>query len=361
MDPSSCTGPPPTSGRNAIHRKEPAIVSNDEVRDDPAMASHRPHRVVSVLVDGMSPLEPSVAAEFFGVDRSGVVPGGRWYRHRFCTERPGPVHLRGGLHLSVEDGLDALSRADTVVIPGWHDSRQPPSPALAEALRRAHRRGARLASFCTGAFVLAHAGLLDGRRATTHWETADRFAATFPAVQVDPGVLYVEDGNILTSAGSAASIDLALHLVRRDLGAEVANVVARDLVVPPHRDGGQAQYIESPVPCCPETDPLAGILAWATAHLDEDLSVEVLAERAAMSPRNFARRFRAATGTTPHQWLVTQRVALAQQLLETTDLGVDAIADRCGFGTAASLRLHFQRHAHTSPAAYRRTFRGAVA
>jgi AraC family transcriptional activator FtrA len=322
------------------------------------MAANR-LRVVSVLVDGMSALEPSVAAEVFGTDQLGR--GKQWYTHRFCTEHPGPVRLAGGMQLVVEDGLDAVDRAGTVVIPGWNDSRQPPTPALVDALRRAHARGARLVSFCTGAFALAHAGLLDDRRATTHWETAERFTTTFPHIRVDPAVLYVDDGDILTSAGSAASMDLALHLVRSDFGAEVANLVARELVVPPHRDGGQAQYIESPVASCPDCDPLAGTLEWASRHLDEDLSVEVLAEHAAMSPRNFARRFRAATGTTPLRWLVGQRIALAQELLETTDQTVEVIATRCGFGTAASFRLHFQRHTRTTPQAYRRTFRGATA
>ena len=317
------------------------------------MASQR-HLVVSILTDGMSALEPSVSAEFFGIDRG--APGNTWYRHEFCTETPGRIRLAGGFDLTVERGLESLRRADTIVLPGWHDSTQPPSEQLAGALRRAHARGVRLVSFCTGAFALGHAGLLDGRRATTHWEHAERFARMFPLAKVDSSVLYIEDDGILTSAGSAASIDLALYLVRSDFGAEVANFVARDLVVPPHRDGGQAQYIESPVPRCSDGDPLAETLAWASAHLHQPLSVEQLAERSAMSPRNFARRFRAATGTTPHQWLVVQRLSLAQELLETGDVSVDRIAEQCGFGTAASLRLHFQRHLRTTPQAYRRTF-----
>ena len=318
------------------------------------------HHIVSVIVEGMTTLEPSVATEFFGYDRSDEL-GVPWYRHTICTETPGMVHLQGGFDLTITTGFEALKRADTVLIPGWGDSHRPPTPALVDALQRAHARGARMVSFCTGAFALAAAGLLDGRRATTHWTGAKQFSDQFPLIDVDPSVLYVDEGDVLTAAGSAASIDLALYMIRNDFGAEVANFVARDMVVPPHRDGGQAQYIDAPMPACSDADPLADTLAWARAHLDEPLTVEGLAERATMSPRNFARRFRAATGTTPHQWLVTQRVALAQELLETTDLGVDVIAERTGLGTAASFRMHLQRLAHTTPQAYRRTFRRAAA
>jgi len=272
---------------------------------------------------------------------------------------PGPVRLVGGMDLTVTAGLEAIRRADTVILPGWCSTRDPLSPALSDALRAAHRRGARLVSFCTGAYALAGAGLLDGRRATTHWSHAERFAARFPDVVVDPDVLFVDDDRILTSAGAAASMDLALYLVRRDFGAEVANLLARDLVVPPHRDGGQAQYIESPVPMCEEGDELSETLAWAAAHLDEELSLDTLAARSMMSPRTFSRRFRAATGTTPLRWVTTQRIALAQRLLESTGLPVDRVAERSGLGTAASLRLHFQRQLRTSPHAYRRTFQCA--
>ena len=316
--------------------------------------------MVSVLVDGMNWFEPSVASEFFGIDRSQDL-GIPWYRHTFCTERPGRVDLHGGPPVLVDDGLDALRRADTVVIPGWSTSRDRPSPALVDALRRAHARGARIVSFCTGAFVLAEAGLLDDRSATTHWAITDLFAERFPQVRVDPSVLYVDNGDVITSAGSAASIDLALHLIRHDHGAEVANLVARDMVVPPHRDGGQAQFIEQPVARCPETDAIAEVLDWALAHLDQPLDVETLAATAVMSPRTFARRFRAATGTTPQRWVTQQRVAAAQRLLESTELSVDAIAADCGFGTAASLRLHFHRQVGTSPQAYRRAFGGVGA
>ena len=211
-------------------------------------------------------------------------------------------------------------------------------------------------SFCSGAFVLAYAGVLDGRRASTHWMYADTMAARFPAVAVDRNVLYVDEGDVLTSAGTAAAIDLCLHVIRQDLGAEAANIVARRMVVPPHRDGGQAQFVQAPVPCCPADDPMARALDWAVEHLDEPLSVAKMARHAAMSPRTFARRFRDVTGTTPHQWLLRQRVLHAQRLLETTDEPVERIAARCGFSSAAVLREHFTRIAGTSPLTYRRTF-----
>jgi transcriptional regulator GlxA family with amidase domain len=230
---------------------------------------------------------------------------------------------------------------------------------VGQALRRAHRRGARFASLCSGAYVLAAAGLLDGGRATTHWMYTEDFACRFPEIDVDPGVLYVGDGQVWTSAGTAAAIDLCRHFVRMDHGAEVANVVARRMVVPAHRDGGQAQFVQAPVPETCRDDDLATTLDWAVEHLDQELEVEDLARRAKMSPRTFARRFKLATGTTPLQWLLTQRVVLAQRLLEGTDLPVEAVAGRCGFGSAATLRQHFARVVGTSPGAYRQTFRRA--
>jgi AraC family transcriptional activator FtrA len=326
---------------------------NAELREDPAMANRR-HRVVSILINGMSALESAVSAEVFGTCRDDL--GVTWYQHTFCTEVPGPVRIEGGLTFQVDTGLEALRRADTVVLPGWDSGRDALTPAVIDELQRAHRRGARLVSFCTGAYALAGAGLLDGKRATTHWSSAERFARTFPNVQMDPNVLYVDEDCILTSAGSAASMDLALYVVRLDFGAEIANLLARDLVVPPHRDGGQAQYIESPVPTCAEGDELSETLAWAAAHLDQELSLETLAAHSTMSPRTFSRRFRAATGTTPLRWVITQRIALAQRLLESSDLSVDRVAEQSGLGTSASLRLHFQRQLRTSPQAYRRTF-----
>jgi transcriptional regulator GlxA family with amidase domain len=320
----------------------------------------RRHRVVAVLVDGMSVLEPAVADDFLGVEW-GEELGLPWYRYSTCSPEPGEIRL-GAMRVTVERGLQALSRADTVLVPGWRDVNVPIEPALIEALRRAYRRGARMVSFCTGAFVLAEAGILDGRAATTHWADAPQFQARFPAVRLDPAVLYVDDGQVLTSAGAAASIDLSLHLIRNDFGAEAANTVARQQVVPPHRRGGQAQYVRTPIAAAPDSaDPLAHTLDWALTQLHRPLSVTQLAARAAVSPRHFTRLFVDRTGTTPHQWLITQRLALAQRLLETTDQGVDQIAATTGFGTATSLRQNFRRVLITNPIAYRRTFRERTA
>jgi transcriptional regulator GlxA family with amidase domain len=227
---------------------------------------------------------------------------------------------------------------------------------MLDALRQAHERGSRIVSLCTGAFALAAAGLLDGRHATTHWTECDELARRHPDVTVDPGVLFVDEGDILTSAGSAASIDLCLHVVRLDYGTEIATQLARQLVVPPQREGGQAQYIDAPMPALDRTSLFSGTVDWLQEHLDEPITVEDLADRSAMSPRTFARRFLASTGTTPYQWLINQRIQLAQRLLETSDLPVDSVAEKSGFSTAANLRKHFSRAVHTSPQAYRRTF-----
>ncbi|MGZ4674979.1 MAG: GlxA family transcriptional regulator [Acidimicrobiia bacterium] len=320
----------------------------------------RRHHVVSVLVDQMSAFEPAVADEVFGEDWSEVA-GRPWYRLTHCSAS-GPKVRLGGMTVLVEHGLEAVARADTVLIPGWCGVRTGAAPELLDALRRADARGARIASFCTGAFALGEAGVLDGLRATTHWHWSDQFRSRFPAVELDPAVLYVDNGRVLTSAGAAGAIDLAMHLVRNDYGVETANAIARQLVIPPHRSGGQAQYIETPIAPGPTTgDDITEALAWAVAHLDEALTVADLAAVAHMSPRHFARQFRAATGTTPHQWLLTQRLGLAQRLLETTDLPVEHVATASGFGTAGALRLHFQRTLQTNPVAYRRTFRDYAA
>jgi AraC family transcriptional activator FtrA len=311
------------------------------------------HTVAVVVTQGVSTFELGAACEVFGIDRSEL--GVPWYRFVVCTPEPGPVQTAAGYSILTSHGLGALARADTIVVPPPGDGSEP-SEALLEALRRADRRGKRLVGLCTGALVLAAAGILDGRPATTHWRHADELARRYPRVRVDPAVLYVDDGNVLTSAGSAAAIDLCLHVVALDFGAEVANAVARRMVVAPHRDGGQAQFIETPLTGVQPDDGFADTLLWVQAHLHEPVSVEALAHRAAMSPRTFARRFRDTTGTTPYRWVLSQRVMLAQRLLETTDLGVDAIADRCGMGTPA-LRDHFQRLVATSPGRYRRTFR----
>lgn len=311
--------------------------------------------MATVLYEGAWPFELAVPCEVFGVDRSDLAAS--WYRHRVCAAEPPPVRSAAGFTIDTPYGLDEIRRADTVIIPAWRDPAAPVPDALLDALVTAHRRGARLMSVCTGAFVLAAAGLLDGRPATTHWYHARELAERFPTVRVDPSVLYIDDGDILTSAGTAAGVDLCLHVVRRDHGASVANSVARRMVVPPHRDGGQAQYVEAPIAAAQGADPIAAVLGWALEHLHQPLTVERLARRAAMSPRTFARRFRAVTGTTPHQWLVGQRILMAQHLLEAGDDAVEAIAARCGFGSSAGMRLHFQRALSTSPQAYRRLFR----
>jgi transcriptional regulator GlxA family with amidase domain len=312
------------------------------------------HTVAALVPKHVSPFELAVACEVFGFERPEIVSP--WYRFMVCAAEEGPITTSMGITIHTPYGLDDVRKADTVVVPaGVGVDEDPPEPML-DVLRKAHKRGARILSVCTGAFVLAAAGLLDGRRATTHWMYADRLAERYPDVKVDPNVLYVEDGNVMTSAGTAAGIDLCLHLVRLDYGAEVANAVARRMVVPPHRDGGQAQYVDQPVPTGAGDGLLSDVLTWMEEHLHEQMTVEDLARRAALSPRHFARRFRAVTGTTPHHWLLRQRVLYAQRLLERTDQSIELVASRCGFGSASNLRQHFQRVVGTSPAAYRRTF-----
>jgi AraC family transcriptional regulator, transcriptional activator FtrA len=340
-------------------RKKTDVVSKPDVREDQDMTPRRHHHVVTLVADGMSALEPAVAHDFLGEDRSDL--GVDWYRYSVVGLDPLPFNRRFPTATPIDD-LRVLDRADTIVVPGWTSRESRPRPDLYAALRRAHERGARLVSFCTGAFLLAEAGLLDGRRATTHWDSTDVFAARFPEVEVDPTVLYVDDGNVLTSAGAAASIDLALHLIRTDFGADIANKVARDMVVSPHRAGGQAQFIETPIATRePDADLLSETMAWAAERLGEPLSVADMASRTALSSRQFTRQFRSRTGTSPHQWLLTQRTALAQRLLETTDRSIEQVAGEAGFGTPAAMRLHFQRALHTSPAAYRRCFQGVDA
>ncbi|WP_426570162.1 helix-turn-helix domain-containing protein [Streptomyces canus] len=307
--------------------------------------------VALAVTDGMLQFELALACEVFGADMTGVAEP--WYRFSVC----GPSAVRvGRFRLAPDHGLDRLPHADTVIVPGWADVDQDPPAELIEAVRAAHEAGARVASLCTGAFVLAAAGLLDGRRATTHWAHAKEMAERHPRVTVDPDVLYVDNGSVLTSAGKAAAMDLCLHLVRLDHGSSVANTLARRLVVPPHRDGGQAQFVTAPVPA-PDNHPLAELFPWVIRRLDQPLTVEDLARQAGMSSRNLGRHFRSVTGTTPLQWLLTQRIRHAQELLETTDDTVDSIAAATGMGTATTLRRHFQRTVGVPPDTYRRTFR----
>ena len=312
--------------------------------------------VVSLLAgDGvLGAFGLGVAAEIFGYDyRRFGLPR---FDFAVVTDRPGLVRTDTGLTLYVEHGLERLAESDVVLVTAWEELSAPVPPEVLDALRAVHARGAQVISHCTGAFVVAAAGLLDGKRATTHWRYAGELAARHPAVDVDPRVLYVDEGTVITGAGTASGVDALLHFVRREWGSTAANSLAREMVVPPHRDGGQAQYIDAPVARC-EDDLLGLVLDWARAHLAEDISVEVLARRALMSPRSFARRFKATTGTTPHAWLLAQRLAAAETLLEESDAPVEEIARLVGFGTAAGFREQFARRRGVSPRAYRQTFR----
>lgn len=309
--------------------------------------------IALAATDGMLHFELAAACEIFVRDPTGLADP--WYDLVVCG--PGPVQV-GRFHMTPDAGLDRLAHAHTVIIPAVEDVDADLPPDLIDAVRAAHAAGARLVSLCTGAFVLAAAGVLDGLRTTTHWAHTDVLAARHPRVEVDPDVLYVDNGNVLSSAGKAAAIDLCLHLIRRDHGSTVANAVARRLVVPPHRAGGQAQFVTTPVPAR-EDHPLANLFGWTMARLDRPLTVEDLARQANMSSRNLARHFRSATGTTPLQWLSAQRIRRAQELLENTDDGIDVIAEAAGLGTATTLRRHFHRAVGVPPDTYRRTFRRA--
>lgn len=310
------------------------------------------HHVAILAYDGLCTFEFGCAVELFALERPELEVD--WYAHSICAVEGGPLRAAGGLTVQAPHGLEALARADTIVVPGWRDVAEPPPAALAEALRAAHARGARLCSICSGAFVLAHAGLLDGRRATTHWHYTAQLAARFPAVRVEAGVLYVEDGRVITSAGSAAGLDMLLHLVRSDYGSAVANLVARRLVVPGHRDGEQAQLVTRPVPGA-GINRIGRLLDWVRENLRAGHSIESMAAHAQMSRRSFQRKFKEATGLAPLDWLVRERVALAADLLESRPaLAIDLVAELAGFGSTESLRRHFRRLGRASPAAQRR-------
>ncbi|MGI5185223.1 GlxA family transcriptional regulator [Dactylosporangium sp. CA-152071] len=312
------------------------------------------HLVGVAVTEDMPVFELAVPCEVFGIDRSDLADP--WYELRFAAAAPGVVQARSGLSVTAPYDLGTLADVDTLIIPAFARARQvEPPPALVEVVREAHRRGRRIVAICTGAYVLAAAGLLDGRRATTHWMNAFDFAQRHPAVTFDPDVLYTSDGTIFTSAGTGAAIDLCLHLVRLDHGAAVANEVARRMVVPPHRDGGQSQFAHPP-PRPRTPDALSVALDWARARLDQPLTVADLAREARLSPRTFARRFRESVGTSPLQWLLRQRVRLAQELLETTDDSIERIAHRTGLGTPANLRAHFARQTSVTPTTYRQVF-----
>ncbi len=318
------------------------------------MRSRNLRRVVALAYDQLGTFEFGIVVELFGLPRSGL--GVPWYQFEVCSAERGPIRAAGGIRVEARRGLRALRDAGTIVIPGWKRTDQPSPPALIRALRQAHADGARLVSICSGVFLLAETGLLDGKRVTAHWRHADRLKALYPSLHIEPDVLYVDEGSILTSAGSAAGIDLGLHIIRLDYGAEIANEIARRLVMPPHRDGGQAQYVRDSGRS-PLEGGLAPVLEWAQSHLAKELSVEDFAWKAKMSPRTFARRFREQTGTTPHQWLTHQRLFAAQRRLETTEETIDQIAEAVGMQTAVTLRQHFSRALRTTPTVYRRRFR----
>jgi AraC family transcriptional regulator, transcriptional activator FtrA len=309
-------------------------------------------KVAALAYEGLGTFELGIVAEVFDLRRPELDVA--WYHFAVFSLDRRPLGATGGIRVEAPYGLRAAGQAGTIVIPGWRIDEPPPAPLIA-ALRKAHAEGARLVSICSGVFVLAATGLLDGKRATTHWKYAAALAARFPRIRVEPDRLYADEGSILTSAGSAAGIDLCLHIVRRDYGAEIANAVARRLVMPPHRDGGQAQYVPEPMRA-EGANGLAPVMAWAQSHLERPLRVEEMARRAAMSSRTFARQFRQQTGTTPHQWLMHQRLLEAQRRLEKTSESIDRIAEAVGLETAATLRLHFSRVLGTTPTAYRRRF-----
>ncbi len=314
-----------------------------------------PHRVAVVAFDRISPFHLSVPCLVFGEQRPGVPP----YSLTVCAAEPGPLRTSAGFSLHTEHGLEALQRAQTLVVPSWRDPHERPPQALLDALVAAHQRGAQLVGLCLGAFVLAEAGLLDGRTATTHWAWAEQLAQRFPRVKVDAEVLYIDDGDLLTSAGTAAGLDCCLHLLRQRCGAQVANRVARRLVVAPHRQGGQAQFIEQPLPASAQGDRLGELLDWVRTHLDQPHSLDSLANRALMSRRSFTRHFRRLTGSTVGAWLLAERLAYSRRLLESGEQSVEKIAGLAGFGSAASLRQHFNAALGLSPLAYRRSFRAS--
>jgi transcriptional regulator GlxA family with amidase domain len=330
----------------------------------PSRNESGPSRTVAILAyDGMTAFEMGIAAEIFGMSELSelfwpdiVRP---WYTVQLCTATSRPVRVVGGATLQASFGLDDLAEAHTVIIPSISDIYAPVSPAVIAAIRRAADRGARLVSICSGAFVLAAAGVLDGHRATTHWRYAHALQERYPEVEVDRLPLYVDEGQVLTSAGCSAGLDLCLHLVRCDYGPAVANEVARNLVIAPHRSGGQAQYIENPLPATADDTTITDSMNWALAHLDTPLSLDDLARQAAMSRRSYLRQFTKATGTTPIKWLIARRIDASLELLETSTEPVERVAALVGFASVVTFRHHFTRLIHTTPSQYRATFGAA--
>jgi transcriptional regulator GlxA family with amidase domain len=328
----------------------------DTVRTVPAKEAQVLSKIVVLAIPGMAPFEFGVICEVFGVDRSDS--GGPTFGFHIATADPGPVPTSLGFSMAIEQDLSVAADADLIAVPAHSTGRV--DERYLQVIRDAEARGAWVLSVCSGAFALAQAGILKGRKATTHWMHTDALAERYPDTEVDPDVLFVQDGKVVTSAGTAAGIDAALHIVREELGATATNVIARRMVVPPQRDGGQSQYIPSPVPEC-RSESFALVTQWMLENLEKDLTVDLLARRALMSSRTFARRFRAETGTTPAAWLNRQRILRAQQVLETTDEGLEQIAQLAGFGTAAVMRHHFLKVLQTTPTNYRRAFGERVA
>lgn len=308
-------------------------------------------KIVCLALPATAPFEFGVICEVFGIDRSDS--GGPQFDFHIATADPGPVETSLGFTMNIDEDLTVAADADLIAVPAHHRGRV--DERYLDVIRAAEARGAWVLSVCSGAFVLAQAGILNGRKATTHWMYTDDLATHYPQTEVDPDVLFVQDGKVVTSAGTSAGIDAALHIVREELGAAATNVIARRMVVPPTRDGGQSQYIPSPVPEC-KSDSFALVTEWMLENIDQDLTVDVLARRALMSSRTFARKFRAETGTTPAAWLNRQRILRAQQLLEETDEGLEQVAQLAGFGTATVMRHHFLKVLQTTPTSYRRAF-----
>jgi AraC family transcriptional activator FtrA len=329
-------------------------VTPYSVKFMPNVSSLENPNVVALAYDRLATFEFGIAVEVFGLPRPEMGPD--WYRFAVAAVDAGEMRAVGGMHFSVDGGFELLATAGTIVVPGWRDIDAPIPDALIASLKAAHARGARILSFCSGAFVLAAADLLHGKRATTHWRYAGALKERYPDILVTPDVLYVDEGNILTSAGTAAGLDLCLHLIRRDFGTQAANTVARRLVVPAHRDGGQAQFIRHAVPRPHESSRLGPLLDHMRENLGADHSVANLAKRAGMSQRTFLRRFEAATSMTPARWLLAERMAKARDLLEASNNSIEEIAGLAGFGTTGTLRYHFRQQLATTPVAYRETF-----
>lgn len=315
------------------------------------------HLVVALAYDQLCTFEFGCVVELFALERPEL--GTDWYQFSVCATDPGVIRAAGGITVCAPFDLDLIDRAGTIVVPGWRDPGETPPAALLDKIRAAHARGARLCSICSGVFVLAAAGVLDGRRATTHWRYAQLLAQRFPHIDVDADALYIDEGQVITSAGSAAGLDMLLHLVRRDHGARTCNLVAQRLVAAPHREGGQAQFVPRPMPR-DEAGRLSRLIDWLRAHPAEPHTVAAMAQRASMSPRTLQRQFQEATGMGPVEWLVRERVAIARDLLETSDAPLAHVAELAGFGSEESLRKHFRRVVATSPGAYRQRFRGSA-